>query len=89
MVKITRVDNGTIEPAAGFASLAEEAAYWDSHSAVADRERPVAFHDVQKADTLTIRFTKAEIDALRAHASRKGMGASTLARMWIKEHLGR
>jgi len=38
---------------------------------------------------LSIRLDKETFDALRAIAKPKGLGASTLARMWILEELAR
>ena len=40
-----------------------------------------------KAINLTIRFDEQALEALRTLASAKGMGVTTLARMWILERL--
>jgi hypothetical protein len=39
------------------------------------------------AEKLTLRLDQSDRDALTKYAKRKGIGPSTLARMWIKEHL--
>ena len=90
MTRIKRTEKGTITPAAPFPSLEEEAAYWDTHSVVddIDRNTPVGFHRARKEDTLTIRFDAQDLQKLKDEALQKGIGPSTLARMWIKEHLG-
>ena len=89
MVQIRRVPKGTIKPAAPFSSLEEKATYWDTHSVVDEiaEESAVRVHQAQKADSLTIRFAPEDIAKLREQASHKGIGPSTLVRMWIKERL--
>jgi hypothetical protein len=42
---------------------------------------------VELAEKLTLRLDRADRAALTKFAKRKGVGPSTLARMWIKEHL--
>lgn len=39
------------------------------------------------AEKLTLRLDEADREALNKYARKKGIGPSTLARMWIKEHL--
>ncbi len=39
------------------------------------------------AEKLTLRLDQSDRAALTKYAKRKGIGPSTLARMWIKEHL--
>lgn len=78
-----------IKPAAPFTTVEEEAAYWDSHSAVdeIDRGAPAGFHFSRKSSSLTIRFRPEDIQRIREQADRQGIGPTTLARMWILEHL--
>ena len=80
------------EPIPEFHSYAEEAAFWDTHS-LADywdegkqgRVR-VAKH---LSEGITIRLDPATLGELRSLAQEKGIGPTTLARMWILEHLRR
>lgn len=44
-------------------------------------------HDL--AEWLTLRLDRADRDALARYAKKKGVGPSTLARLWVKEHLQR
>ncbi len=89
MVKIRYVKKGTMKPMKPFKTLEEEANFWDTHDAVDvfGKNLKVGFHRAPKTDTLTIRFESDDIQELRKHASHKGLGPTTLARMWIKEKL--
>lgn len=77
-----------------FASIEEEAEFWDTHD-FTDYEHelePVEFTVAQPLKStwmLSIRLDKETFDALQAIAKPKGLGASTLARMWILEELAR
>ena len=42
---------------------------------------------INKAINLTIRFDKQALEELRKLASDKGMGVTTLVRMWVLERL--
>jgi hypothetical protein len=73
-----------------FASRAEEAAFWDTHDVTdyLDELKPVKVRFAKKlSEGITIRLTPAMLERLQAEAQRKGVGPSTLARMWIVEHL--
>lgn len=89
MTKIKKVKIGTIEPIPPFKSLEEEANFWDSHSMVDDIEEGalVGFHQANKTGTLTIRFQPKYLEMLRRDAFKKGMGPTTLVRMWVLERL--
>lgn len=89
MVKIKRVKKSTIRPIKPFKTMDEEADFWDSHSAVDDINDGtlVGFHQANKTRTITVRFEPKHLQALREHAFRRGIGPTTLARMWILEHL--
>lgn len=88
------VDLGYPTPARGripsFRNIEEEAAFWDTHdtSDFSDEFTPV---DVEVtnglAEKLTLRLDRADREALTRFARKKGVGPSTLVRMWIKEHL--
>jgi hypothetical protein len=77
-----------------FKSIAEEAAFWDTHSLAdfADELEPVA--DVRfvvmragPKKPLTVRLPEDTLKTLTQHAHAQGVGASTLVRMWILERL--
>lgn len=80
-----------VKPIAPFESIAEEAEYWDSHSVVdeIDKGTLVGFHNARKRGSLTIRFTPEDIQRLREEANQRGIGPTTLVRMWALEHLSR
>jgi hypothetical protein len=67
----------------------EVAEYWDTHSALDEinEETLVGFHQANKTDTLTIRFSHEDIQRLREEAVEQGVGPSTLARMLVKQGL--
>jgi predicted DNA binding CopG/RHH family protein len=74
-----------------FKDEAEAAAFWDTHSPL---DYPEQFQEVQVTFSrplvkrgLTIKLTEDSIERLRRLASEKGIGPSTLARMWILERL--
>ena len=73
-----------------FKSYEEEAQWWDTHS-VADY--PDEFETVELevdknlARTLTIRLNTETFTELRKRAEKKGLGVTTLIRMWLREHL--
>ncbi len=77
-----------------FASIEEEAEFWDTHDTT-DYEHvfePVELtfaRPLKHTWMLSIRLDKETFDALREIAKPKGLGASTLARMWILEELER
>src|SRR5688572_13416678 len=56
-MKTKQAKQGTIQPIHPFQTLEEEAAFWDTHSALDEiNEGTVAgFHQANKTDTLTIR----------------------------------
>ncbi|CAN5788366.1 hypothetical protein BH20CHL3_BH20CHL3_03440 [soil metagenome] len=88
------VDLGYPTPAYGripaFQNIEDEAEFWDTHSTsdFPDEWAPVEVTVSQDlAERLTLRLEKADRDALARYAKKKGLGPSTLARMWVKEHL--
>ena len=88
-MKIKKTKKGTIKPIPPFATLKEEAQYWNTHSMLneVDKNTPVGFHQATKTDTLTIRFDHEDVKKLQKEALQKGIGISTLARIWLKERL--
>ena len=80
---------GTLKPTKPFTTLAEEAEFWDTHDVTAEiNEGTVAgFHQANKTDTLTIRFSHEDIIRLREEAIQQGIGPSTLARTLVKKGL--
>lgn len=89
MIKIKRVKKATIKPIKPFRSLREEADFWDTHSVVDEINDGtlVGFHQANKTQTITIRFQPEHLQILRNKALERGIGPTTLARMWIIEHL--
>jgi len=73
-----------------FASIEEEAAFWDTHS-TADYEaefKPVRVRFAKKlSEGLTIRLDPDTLEKVRAEAHERGIGATTLIRMWVLEHI--
>jgi len=90
---MTRIERRkqAIKPTPPFETIEEEAEFWDSHSAVdqIDKGTMVGFHRSRKTGSLTIRFQPEDIQRIREQANQQGVGPTTLARMWILEHLRR
>ena len=74
----------------GFKNREEEAKFFDTHD-MADYQHEFKTVKVKFAKNLsegiTVRFDKTTIEKLREIAHEKGVGPTTLARMWIMEHL--
>ena len=89
MTKVKQTKTNTIKPVKPFKSLDEEADFWDTHSVVdeIDDGTVVGFHQANKTNTITIRFQAEFLQELRNKAFKKGVGPTTLARMWIMEKL--
>lgn len=90
------VDLGYPTPARGripsFQNIEEEAAFWDTHdTAEFSSEFTEVDVDVSQnlEEKLTLRLDRADKEALARYARKKGIGPSTLVRMWIREHLER
>ena len=73
-----------------FASIEEEAAFWDTHS-TADYEaefKPVRVRFAKRLSSgVTIRLDPDTLKQLRTMAQEKGIGPTTLIRMWVLERL--
>jgi hypothetical protein len=80
-----------VGPYPSFNSLEEEAEWWDTHDADGNPLGPEDFKEwegpAEREEKLTVRLDNSDRAALTKYAKRKGIGPSTLARMWIKEHL--
>jgi predicted DNA binding CopG/RHH family protein len=75
-----------------FATLEEEAAFWDTHS-TADYEaefKPVRVRFAKRLSSgITVRLDPDTLEQLRSLAQEKGIGPTTLIRMWVLERLGK
>ena len=78
------------EPIPEFRSREEEARFWDTHD-MADYWDEFQSVKVRFAKNLSeglhIRLDPETMNQLRSEAAHKGIGPTTLARMWIKERL--
>ena len=73
-----------------FATIAEEAEFWDAHSTTdyEDEFKPVKVRFAKNlSEGITIRLDPVTLVKLRQLAHKKGIGPTTLARMWILEQL--
>ena len=73
-----------------FASRAEEAAFWDTHSLADywDEFKPVRVRFAKNlSEGITIRLDPETLRKVRSLAREKGLGPTTLIRMWVLEHL--
>ncbi len=73
-----------------FANREEEARFWESHrvSEFLDEFRPINARFAKNlSEGLHIRLNAETLDKLREKAKGKGVGPTTLVRMWILERL--
>lgn len=73
-----------------FHNVEEEAAFWDTHDVTdyLDESQPAELTvGSDLAAKLTLRLGRADREALARQARAKGIGPSTLVRMWVKERL--
>ena len=72
-----------------FKSREEEAEFWDTHSPLEYGEWEEVELKVARplAHTLTVRLDARTIDRLATAGRKKGIGPSTLVRMWLLERL--
>jgi predicted DNA binding CopG/RHH family protein len=75
-----------------FASIEEEAEFWDTHDTT-DFEaefKPVRVRFAKPlSEGITVRLDPDTLIELRSLAGEQGLGPTTLARMWIRENLRR
>ena len=77
----------TIPP---FRTLEEEAAFWDTHDFTEHQGafKPTNVRFAKRlSQGISIRFDDQTLRALRAQAQERGIGPTTLVRIWILEHL--
>jgi predicted DNA binding CopG/RHH family protein len=82
MKKISKIPN--------FKNKEEEAKFWETHSVsdFLDEFKPVKTKFAKKlSEGITIRFDENDLTKLREIAHEKGVGPTTLARMWILKNL--
>ncbi len=75
-----------------FSSLEEEAEFWDTHDTTDYEEefKPVKVRFAKNlSHVLALRLDQQTLEELREQARKKGIGPTTLARMWILERLQR
>ena len=86
--KITNKNAGRIPV---FKNIQEEAEFWDTHDTT-DFENEFKTAKVRFAKNLsegvTVRFDPVTSNKLRVEAHQKGIGPTTLIRMWVMERLG-
>ncbi|MBA3450574.1 MAG: hypothetical protein H0T18_05115 [Chloroflexia bacterium] len=73
-----------------FRSREEEAEFWDTHDVTdyLDELRPVRVRAMPNlSNGMTVRLDSADREAIGRIAAERGVGPSTLVRMWIKERL--
>jgi len=73
-----------------FKNREEEARFWETHSfsEFVDELKPVKVKFAKNlSEGITIRFDEVTLNKIRGLAHKKGIGPTTLARMWILEHL--
>ncbi len=73
-----------------FKDRVEEAKFWDTHSLADywDEFKPVKVQFAKNlSEVLPVRFDAETLKKLRVEARKKGVGPTTLVRMWILEKL--
>jgi hypothetical protein len=75
-----------------FKSVEEAAQFWDSHDSAEFEDEfedveNVGFVKSRRTKAMTVRLEDDTMAALTKEAHDKGVGPSTLARMWIRERL--
>ena len=88
---MTKKRERSTERIPSFTDEQEAAAFWDTHSPLdfpdEFEEAEVSIARSTRKRGLTVKLDQGTIDRLTAIAEGKGIGPSTLARMWILEHL--
>jgi hypothetical protein len=84
-----KYEEESVSPIPPFESIEEEAAFWDTHSAVEmiDKGTVAGFHHARKRGSLTVRLKPGDVQRIREEAFRRGFGATSLVKIWILEHL--
>ncbi|MBI4065509.1 hypothetical protein HY409_04050 [Candidatus Gottesmanbacteria bacterium] len=79
------------KPIKPFKTLDEEAEFWDTHDISELGKVPLMklpLIEPEKEEVLSVRVQRSVKEQLTNIARKKGIGATTLARMWILERLG-
>lgn len=74
-----------------FKSIEEEAEFWDTHDLgdYWDEFKPVKVRFAKNlSSNLNVRFDNQTLEKLRNEAKKRGVGPTTLVRMWTLERLG-
>ena len=77
-------------PIPSFKSIQEEAEFWDTHDMADywDQFKPVKVRVAQNlSEGITIRLDPDTLERVRELASDKGIGPTTLIRMWVIEKI--
>ncbi len=80
----------SVDPIPEFKTIQEEAEFWDTHSFAdyQDQMAPAKLKVTKPlANRLVLRIDAQTTEELEAKAREKGIGVSTLARMWLRERL--
>ena len=78
------------KPIPPFKTLEEEAEFWDNHDTSLLGKVPLLklpLLEKEKEEALTVRLQKSVKQKLERIARQKGIGPTTLARMWLVEKL--
>jgi len=73
-----------------FHNRQEEADFWDTHNITdyAESLKPVTKIKYElNSESITVRFRPTDLANLRKIASKRGIGVTTLSRMWLIERL--
>jgi predicted DNA binding CopG/RHH family protein len=87
---MAKKERQTRDPLPEFQSRQEMAEFWDTHDFTdyMDDFKPVKARVAkQLSEGITIRFDAETLTELREQAKEKGVGPTTLARMWVLERL--
>ncbi len=74
-----------------FRNEEEEAEFWAEHDLTEFEEdlKPADVLCARSDQVIAIRLNKDDLETLKSLARRKGIGYTTLVRMWIRERLGK
>jgi hypothetical protein len=78
------------DPIPEFRNYQEEAEFWDTHDTAdyMDEFKPVKVKFAKNlSELVTMRLDRNTLNGLKEFGRRKGLGPTTLARMWIMERL--
>ncbi|MBZ0282484.1 MAG: BrnA antitoxin family protein [Anaerolineae bacterium] len=78
------------DPLPANATHAQLAAFWDTHDITdyLDELQPISVKPMAPLEPgISVRFDRPTLVKLRAQAEKRGVGTTTLIRMWIKERL--